>query len=55
VGVTYEPQYLSQEAYDAIISGSTARGGGRGNGGNSGRRSSRGGSGGRGNQQLAAE
>jgi hypothetical protein len=29
-GVTYEPQYLSPEAYEAIVGGSTERGRGRG-------------------------
>jgi len=30
LGVTYEPQYLSQEAYDQVVSGATESGGGRG-------------------------
>ena len=32
-GETYEPQYLSQDAYDAIVAGENARGGGYGRGG----------------------
>ncbi|MBP8251026.1 MAG: DUF2202 domain-containing protein [Herpetosiphon sp.] len=33
-GEDYTPQYLSQEAYDAIINSDMERGGGQGNGGN---------------------
>jgi hypothetical protein len=42
-GVTYQPQYLSQEAYDAIISGSTERGGRSDNGAGRAGRGNRGG------------
>ena len=48
-GETYQPQYLSLEAYEAIINGSTGYGnGGNGSGGNGNGKGGNGGGGGRG-------